>query len=68
MSERPAAIGFLRLDWWWGAPAMLLGAMTFTAAFWSAAMPALADPAPAVLMWYTSGLGVGFKTLLPGYW
>jgi len=62
------AIGILRLDWWWAAPAMLLGAMTFTAAFWSAATPALADPAPVVLMWYTSGLGVGFKTLLPGFW
>lgn len=62
------AIGILRLDWWWAAPAVLLGAITFTAAFWSAATPALADPAPIVLMWYASGLGVGFKTLLPGFW
>jgi 4-amino-4-deoxy-L-arabinose transferase-like glycosyltransferase len=62
------AIGILRLDWWWAAPAMLLGAITFTAAFWSAATPALADPAPITLMWYASGLGVGFKSVLPGFW
>jgi 4-amino-4-deoxy-L-arabinose transferase-like glycosyltransferase len=62
------AIGILRLDWWWAAPAVLLGAITFTAAFWSAVNPALADPAPIVLVWYASALGVGFQTLLPGFW
>jgi 4-amino-4-deoxy-L-arabinose transferase-like glycosyltransferase len=62
------AIGIGSLEWWWAAPAMLLGAITFTAAFWSAANPGLADPAPITLMWYASGLGVSFKSLLPGFW
>ena len=43
------AAGIARLPWWWAAPAPLAGAVTFTAAFWNAAQPDVADPLPAVV-------------------